>query len=272
MYNFEGSIINDRPGSMTSRVPDPVFVADIVTGLYKEACNLEKVYDLMMTEYSGENDFYALLSDLSDAMDNIDLDMLVDLRTAFGTGIIYSAAERWIIPPLSSLYDNTDANTLKDSIVTNIMDIIEECDYVAPDDMQIIAANLYGCIAAMFHEIYNTYEIGKWVAARYETLPVLNDVTRGFNEFMIRMNMSVDEVADNLYSKTQKFVFVSNEVDRDPEVSKKIRAMVPVNLKDEFEDVIELITEEQVESLLNGRLRITAEFLSSLANDEEDEE
>lgn len=269
MYKFDGNIVPDRPGVMSGKAPDPAFAADVITNLYKQACKLEELYDIMMSEYNGENDFYALLADVSDTLNEIDLDALTELRMSYGTGIIYSKAERWIISSLTGLYDNTDAMTKKESVLVSIYDMVDACEYITVDEMQVLAAELYDCIAAMFYELFNTYDMDKWIKARSEELPVLNDVTRGFNEFMVRENVSIDEIADILYSKTQKFVYVTNEVDRDAEVSKKIRGMVPENLKEEFESVIELITEEHIEDLLNGRRRITAEFLESLGEEDD---
>ena len=276
MYKFDGNIVQDRPGSMVSKSPDPVFVADVLTSMYRQAGNLEDVYKLLMTEYNGENDFYALLADLSEKMDEIDLDALTEIRMAYATGIIYSKAERWIISALTTLYDNTNAESKKESIIDSIANMIDDCEYITVDSMQVYAAELYACIAAMYNELFNTYDMDKWIKARDEELPVLNDVTRGFNEFMVRMNMSINEIADVLYEKTQEFVYVTNEVDRDAEVSKKIRAMVPDSLRDEFENVIELFTPEDVEDMLNGRRRITAEYLVSIgegdnASDDDDE-
>lgn len=269
MYKFNGTIISDMPGTMTGSVPSPIVVADVISGLYNEACNLETVYDLLNVEYEGENDFYAMLSDLSDAMDNVDLETLTDLRESFGTGIIYSAAERWIIPELTYLYDNSNPQNLAGSIITSIKNLIDDCDYVSYEDLQVISSSLYSCIASMFNEIYNTYELGKWIKARNEELPPINDVTRGFNEFMIRMNMDIDEISDLIFSKCQKFIFISNQVDKDPEVSKRIRAMVPEELRFEFESVIELITDDMVEDLLNGKARITQDWINMVSSEEE---
>ena len=278
MYKKEFDISNDRKGAMTGKAPDPSFVADIITGLYHEGCNLEKLYDLLKTEYVGENDFYALLSDISDVLDTIDLEVISDLGTSYGTGLIYSHADRWIMSALNNLHNN---NTFKDdegneyheeTILTQIQKIADDCDYISQDEMLVYAHMLYNNIAAMFFEIYNTYGVERFIKARTEELPIINDVTRGFNEFLVRQNLSIDEAADILYAKTQKFVFVSNEVDRDPEISKKIRGMVPTELKEEFESVIELITEEDIENILNGRQRITAKFLASLGSSDDDDE
>lgn len=271
MYKFDGTIISDMPGSMTGSVPSPIVVADVISGLYKEACNLEAVYDLLNVEYEGENDFYAMLSDLSDAMDNVDLETLTDLRESFGTGIIYSAAERWIIPELTNLYDNSNPHNLACSIITSIKNLIDDCDYVSYEDLQVISSSLYSCIASMFNEIFNTYELGKWIKARNEELPPISDVTRGFNEFMIRMNMDIDEISDLIFSKCQKFIFVSNAVDKDPEVSKRIRAMVPDDLRFEFESIIELIDEDMIEDLLNGKVRINQEWINMVSSEDEDD-
>lgn len=272
MYKFNGNILNDMPGALTGSIPSPIVVADIIMGLYKEACNLEVVYDLLNTEYESENDFYAMLSDLSDALDNVDLETLTELRESFGTGIIYSAADRWIISEMSSLYDNSSVEKLKFSLITSIRELVDDCDYVSYDELQIIASSLYSSIAAMFNEIYNTYDLHKWIKGRAEDLPVINDVTRGFNEFMIRMNMDIDEIVDEIYGKCQKFIFVSNVVDKDPEVSKKIRAMVPEYLRFEFESIIELITEDMVEDLLNGKAKINQDWITMVSSDDDEED
>ena len=121
----------------------------------------------------------------------------------------------------------------------------------------------------MFNEIFNTYELGKWIKARNEELPPISDITRGFNEFMIRMNMDIDEISDLIFSKCQKFIFISNAVDKDPEVSKRIRAMVPEELRFEFESVIELITDDMVEDLLNGKARITQDWINMVSSEED---
>ena len=140
------------------------------------------------------------------------------------------------------------------------------------DKMGAIAASLYHVISVLYMEIYNTYDVSRWIIHKQDGQSFINDITVGYNEFLIQMNMSPEEMADTLYEKLQKFVFVTNEVDKDPEVSKKIREMVPGIYKEKFEELIELITEEQVQDILNGTLKIDKRFFNSLAEDEFDDD
>lgn len=273
MYTLHKNISIDNKGGMTGVSPDPIAVANILTAMFRNAEKLEKLYDVMMTEYSGENDFYAILSDISDIIDTIDKDELSSIRNAYGSGVIYSAADRWIIAPMFELYDNTVGSDgkIQDCLISDIVKTIDECEYVDMTTMRVYAAELYNCIAAMYMEIYNTYGLDRWIKAKTSELPIIDDITRGFNEFLVRVNMSVEEMADYVYEKKMKFIFVTNEVDRDPEIGNKIRSMVPFELKSRFDAVVELITSEQVESILNGKITINESFIVWLENDDDED-
>lgn len=272
MYKFNGTLRDDMKGSLTSKVPTPDYVGDVICDMLNVAEKLEVIYNLCMTEYSGENDFYSLLSDISDAIDDIDIDQIIFIRDAFSFGVIYSACERWIISPLQDLYyeDSKSEIVRDDSIMKILTDVIEDCDYVEIDKMQAIASALYNSIAAIYFEVYNTYGAGRWVENKLNGTNFINDITRGYNEVLIRMNKSPEEMSEYLFDKVQKFVFVTNEVDRDADVSKKVRSLVPEHLKEDFEGVIELITKEQVEDIVNGRIKITARFIAKLNEEIED--
>lgn len=271
MYKQIFDTIEDRKGAMALNSPDPKYAADVITDLYQQANVLSKVYKIMMTPYEGENDFYTLLADLSEAFDEINFSALTSLRLSYLNGTIFSLAERWIIPSLVILYDDSNKGTLEDSTLTAIRNVVEECEYIPMAEFQALASSLYRSIASMYMELFNTYGLDDFVHIdAADELPKINFVTKGFNEFLMREDKSIEEMATIIYDKTQEFIFVANEVDKDEATSKKIRAMVPEDLKAEFEDVIELITEEQVAGLLNGTIRINKRFIDSLIGDDSD--
>lgn len=279
MYKFDGNLINDSKGVMSISTPS----ADVVGGMLKRiltsADNLAELYDAMIQPYSGENEFYSMLADVSEKFDNIDLEEIGMIRNAYTFGSIYSAADRWIISAMYSFDADADSSDsyiskamFSNTIVKKLREIIDDCEFVPMDKMGAIAASLYHVISVLYMEIYNTYDVSRWIIHKQDGQSFINDITVGYNEFLIQMNMSPEEMADMLYEKLQKFVFVTNEVDKDPEVSKKIREMVPGIYKEKFEELIELITEEQVQDILNGTLKIDKRFFNSLAEDEFDDD
>ena len=279
MYKFDGNLINDSKGVMSISTPS----ADVVGGMLKRiltsADNLSELYDAMIQPYSGENEFYSMLADVSEKFDNIDLEEIGMIRNAYTFGSIYSAADRWIISAMYSFDADADSSDsylskamFSNTIVKKLREIIDDCEFVPMDKMGAIAASLYHVISVLYMEIYNTYDVSRWIIHKQYGQSFINDITVGYNEFLIQMNMSPEEMADTLYEKLQKFVFVTNEVDKDPEVSKKIREMVPGIYKEKFEELIELITEEQVQDILNGTLKIDKRFFNSLAEDEFDDD
>lgn len=269
MYKNDFCIVDDKKGDMAMSTPDPSYVADIVCGLLDNALKFEKIYDIFNSDYDSDFGFFAMLGDAADVLDQISEEELTAISEAYGIGTIYSECGRWIMPALYGLAKDSDG---RECLFHVISDIIEECEQVDSVRMQTIISELYGCLAALFTEIYNTYDLGKWINYKLHKVEFSRDVTRGFNEVLIRKNMSIDEMADMIYEKTQKFIFVSNEVDRDPEVSKKVRSLVPDDLKEDFESVIELLTAEDVEDILNGRKEINRTFINKISLDESDDQ
>lgn len=266
MYTkFDGAIVEDHAAIMTNKVPSPEFVADILETLFNNAQKLEKVHEGLMTPYKSENDYYAVLQDISDALDEIDTEDITSARDTYLTSTIYSKGERWISSGLITLLN---PNIEELSALLQIQNLVNDCEYVSSERLQVLAADIYYAVSSMYFEIYNTYDIQDWVDYKNGDGFLIKAITRGFNEFLMRTNKSMDEMVDTLYEKTQKFVYVTNEVDRDPEVAKKIRAMVPNELAEEFESCIELITKEQVEDILNRKIAITQNFLDMLNDGE----
>ena len=273
MYDYKGDIINDLPGSMSGgEAPSPDYVSDMLTTMYKTAGKLEEMHKLLsgVKDTDGEVEILTTLSEVSDVLDTIDKIALRDVALAYGLGALYSSAECWI---MSAMYDLVGREGVKsDNAPQSILDIFEKMmddgEPVPPAELKSLSAELYNCIAAIYLELYNTYELDRWVD---DSSDRIKDITRGFNEFLMSNNLGIEEISKFVYEKTQEFVFVTNEVDRDPEVGKKIRDMVPTDLVFDFESVIDLITAEQVEDILNGKIKIDADFIMKVSSESDDE-
>lgn len=268
MYSLNTNLVDDNKGVMTGNVPNPKSVGWILNTLFNTADKLAELYNVMMRDYKTENDCFAIFYDITDILEQIDLDDVNRLADNYCNGFVYSSCEKWIITPLCDLYyrgGNDITMSVEGTLLSRLQSITDECEYIPASKMHVLAASLYAIIAAMYSEIYNTYGVDRWITGGNG---MLLDITRGYNEFLIMQNASCEEMARSLFERINKFVHVTNEVDRDPEVAKKIRDMVPADLMEMFEDNIELITEEQVQDILNGKIRINSKFITSLGEEE----
>lgn len=154
------------------------------------------------------------------------------------------------------------------------------------DAMSIILSELSNDIATLYKEIENTYDTSRYLKCNADTKPVkrgrfdlgktfeddedrLPDhltVTEGFNSFCAFTGCSFREIAEFLNAKLLEYDFVPNEVDKDPEISKKIRAMVPEERTDDFELIVNTISKDEVDDILNGVRFITDEYIDAKLN------
>ena len=274
MYTFNGTLTDDLKGSFTGTMPAVASVGSSLEILYKTALKLEDIYSALQSACSieSDNDIYIIYADIEEILDDIDIDTLKSVCENYQIGVIGSKAEHWIIGPLLTLSGSTATNGKKEeeSIIDNLRELVDECEIISNEDLELLCLNVRHTIAAIYTELFNTYDLNDWRSS----VNIGKGITRGFNEFLTRVNMSPTEIADELYWKildednSDRFVFITNEVDRDPNVGRQIREMVHVQLRDRFEEVIEYITKEQVEDILNGKIKITESFIVSLENDD----
>lgn len=276
MYEFNGILTDDIKGSFTGVSPAINKVGTAIEVLYKNAKKLELIYNSLITPCDSDSDIYIMYADIEEILDDIDMDELKSVCESYAIGTIGSKSEHWIIGPLLSLVGGVSAGKSSSEKEIGILDdlrkIIDECDTENTDKLKIISLNVYTVISAIYREIFNTYDLFDWCKIGDGG----KSITRGFNEFLTRVNMSPSEIADEIYWKTMddentgtKFVFVTNEVDRDPEKGKRIREMVHASLRDRFEGIIEYITSEQVDDILNGKIKITESFIIKMENDDD---
>lgn len=155
------------------------------------------------------------------------------------------------------------------------------------DTMSIILAELSNDIATLYKEIENTYDTSRYLEWDESTTSKSSrnikplklgeelvtsksseppTVTEGFNSFCAFVGCSFKEIAEFLNAKLLEYDFVPNEVDKDPEISKKIRAMVPEERMDDFELIVNTFSKEDVDDILNGVRFITDEYIDAKLN------
>lgn len=276
MYEFNGILTEDLKGSFSGVVPSISTIGNALAVLYNAALKLEDIYKSLMTDCESDGDVYIMYSDIEEVLDSIDFEELKAVCKMFAIGVIGSRAEKWIVGPLLTLVGGATMGTNKEireeGLINNLRDLIDDCEIVEKSRLQLMGLNVKNIIAAIYMELFNTYGLDDWRSG----VDCGKSISRGFNEFLIRVNKNPKEIADEIYWKTMdesntgdRFVFVTNEVDRDPEKGRKIRSMVHATLRDRFEDIIEYITSSQVEDILNGKIKITEAFISRMENDDD---
>ena len=104
MYSLNTNLVDDNKGVMTGNVPNPKSVGWILNTLFNTADKLAELYNVMMRDYKTENDCFAIFYDITDILEQIDLDDVNRLADNYCNGFVYSSCEKWIITPLCDLY------------------------------------------------------------------------------------------------------------------------------------------------------------------------